>query len=188
MSRTRTVLWSPWDGPGLEQLRLDIAEKGIVVDSLVIGVEDGEAFRLRYRIRCDSGWRVRALDVDPLDGRAPLALRADGEGNWTDGDGAPLAALAGCIDIDISATPFTNALPIRRLSLAPGERTDLSMVYLRVPALDVETDGQGYTRLESRTGDDRYLYESLDSDFRAVLPVDADDLVIDYPGLFRRIA
>jgi hypothetical protein len=43
---------------------------------------------------------------------------------------------------------------------------------------------QAYTRL----ADQRYRYESLDgSGFSAELAVDADGLVLDYPGLFRRV-
>ncbi|MCK6454853.1 MAG: putative glycolipid-binding domain-containing protein [Alphaproteobacteria bacterium] len=33
----------------------------------------------------------------------------------------------------------------------------------------------------------RYRYESLDSDFARKIEVDADGLVVAYPGLFRRM-
>ena len=46
---------------------------------------------------------------------------------------------------------------------------------------------QRYTRLEQNSGDTLYKYESLDGGFTANLPVDADGLVLDYPGLFRRV-
>jgi len=43
---------------------------------------------------------------------------------------------------------------------------------------------QAYTRLSDRL----YLFENLDdSGFRAELPVDEDDIVLDYPNLFRRV-
>lgn len=78
-------------------------------------------------------------------------------------------------------------LPIRRLGLEPGESADLEVAYVAVPGLAVEPDGQRYTRLESGGHDEIYRYESLESDFVADLPVDADGLVLDYPGLFRRV-
>jgi hypothetical protein len=43
--------------------------------------------------------------------------------------------LAGAVDIDISVSPFTNTLPIRRLRLARGLAADLTMAYVRVPEL-----------------------------------------------------
>jgi hypothetical protein len=69
MSRGKfEVMWTPWEGRGLEHLRLRIGESGIEADGVVIGEEDEVAFRARYVIRCDPGWRTREVTVDPLDG------------------------------------------------------------------------------------------------------------------------
>ena len=46
---------------------------------------------------------------------------------------------------------------------------------------------QRYTCLERRPDVARYLYESIESGFRAELTVDADGLVMEYAGLFRRV-
>jgi hypothetical protein len=46
-----------------------------------------------------------------------LELISDGRGKWTDASGNPLPALDGAIDMDLSVSPFTNTLPIRRLRL-----------------------------------------------------------------------
>jgi hypothetical protein len=156
----------------------------IVADSLVIALHEGTPFRASYTVRCDASWRVREVRVSLLDSPTPpVALRSDGAGHWTTHDGTTLPALDGCIDIDITATPFTNTLPIRRLALPLGASRDLDMVYIRVPELSVESDPQRYTHLGERL----YRYESRDSDFTADLGIDADGLVLDYPGLFRRI-
>jgi len=178
----RQVCWTPWAGPGLEHLRLTEDAAGVLADGLVIGVAEGGPFRARYRVRCDAAWRVREVTVDPLDGRAPLQLRADGAGAWTDGAGAALPDLAGCIDIDLAFSPFTNTLPIRRLTFAVGEARVLTMAYIRAPELTTGPLQQRYTRLAA----DRYRYENVDDDFTAELPLDAAGLVLDYPGLFRR--
>ena len=39
-----------------------------------------------------------------------------------------------------------------------------------------------------RPGPDRALRRALPTGFKAELPLDADGLVLDYPGLFRRLA
>ena len=53
----------------------------------------------------------------------------------------------------------------------------------------VEPTRQRYTCLERGEYDGRYRYEDegLFQGFTADLSVDADGLVLDYPGLFRRI-
>lgn len=85
-------------------------------------------------------------------------------------------------EVDISVSPLSNTLPIRRLGLAIGESADIVTAYVRVPQLDVTTDPQRCTR----TGEREYLYESRDSDFRRYVTVDEEGLVLDYPGLFTR--
>ena len=178
------AMWTPWTGPGLEHLRLSVDDDGVRADGLIIGVADAEPFRLRYSVRCDGAWRVREVRAVRLDlAVEPVALRADGLGNWTTPEGEPVHGLAGCIDIDLARSPFTNTLPIRRLGLPIGATAGLTMAYIQVPELTVLSDPQRYTRLAA----DRYLYESGDSDFRAELPLDAAGLVLDYPGIARRV-
>ncbi len=184
----REVIWTPTHGPGLEHLRLTQQSRGAIADSLIVGLEGNQVFRLRYAIRCDPQWRVREARVAPLD--APdqgIVLLADGQGRWWDEGGAVIPALAGCIDVDLSASPFTNTLPIRRLALPPGASADLLVAYITLPELQLSPMRQRYTCLAAQADGSHYRYQSLDSGFTADLPVDGDGLVIDYPGLFRRV-
>jgi len=148
-------------------------------------------FRVRYEIRCDLQWRVRAIQLSLLDGSShSLVFFTDGVGNWTTESGEAIPSLKGCLDVDISATPFTNTLPVRRLALQPGSSATLSMVYVTIPQMHVEVTQQRYTCLEITSSGGRYLYESLVdgvSSFTAELPVDQDGLVLDYPELFKRV-
>jgi hypothetical protein len=183
----REVIWVPWEGPGLEHLRLVTSDGGVVANGLVIGVEGGRPFRIGYEIRCDGRWRVREVRAAaPDSGRPVLELLADGEGRWKRRSGEPVPELDGCIDVDISATPFTNTLPIRRLGLKHGESEELAVTYVRVPELLVGLERQRYGCLETRADGGLYRFEALPSGFTAELRVDADGLVTDYPGLFRR--
>ena len=183
----REVMWDPWEGPGLEQLRLAASGSGVVAHGVVIGLEAGRPFRIGYEVHCDGRWRVRNVRVAAPDSERPvLELLADGDGRWKRRGGEPVPELEGCIDVDISATPFTNTLPIRRLGLEPGESEELVVTYIRVPELMVGPERQRYGCLEGRANGGLYRFEALPSGFTAELPVDADGLVIDYPGLFRR--
>ena len=64
------------------------------------------------------------------------------------------------------------------------------MIYIAVPQLQIAVVEQRYTCLEVTHHSGHYRYESLNNGvswYTAELPVDGDGLVIDYPGLFRRV-
>ncbi len=182
----REVLWSAWDDLGLQHLRMTVRDSGAAADGLVLGLEEGRPFRFAYEVRCDANWRVRAARVGIPGGPPKVELLSDGKGNWTSSDGRSLASLEGCEYVDVSVTPFTNTLPIRRLGLAPGESADISVAYFDGTDLQPWPEPQRYTCLEKSGGGGLYRYLSLDGGFTVDLSVDADGLVLDYPGLFRR--
>lgn len=181
--RRRAIAWTRRDGVGLEHLVLGPAS----ADSLVLALdEQGRPFRLAYALAWTGDWRLREahLRVTSEAGALDLTLRTDGAGGWRDAAGAARPALDGCTDIDIWPTPFTNTFPLRRAPLAIGERRELLVAWVSAPELTVTPMRQAYTRLAER----RYLFESRDSGFRAELSVDADHVVVDYEGLFRRLS
>lgn len=181
-------MWLNLAAAGLEHFYLRRVGDGISADGVVIGVEEDIAFCIRYKINCDLKWRVRKAAVKSLggDGRA-IGLASDGFGNWTGEAGDPVPELKGCFDVDISATPFTNTLPIRRLGLTHGGSADVKVVYFAVPKMRVSVEPQRYTCLEAGDAGGKYKFESLDGGFTAAITVDADGLVEDYPGLFKRV-
>lgn len=162
------------DAPGTEHVEVSVDERGVAATGHIVG----DGWVLDYTLLCDAAWRVRSLWLSC--GDRIRTLVSDGEGSWTCGDYLP--ELQGAIDVDISATPLTNTLPIRRLALAVGESAEIVTAYVDVPSLDVVLDPQRYTRLSERL----YRYDSLDSPFTADVTVDPDGFVLHYPGLFAR--
>ena len=137
---------------------------------------------------CDANWRVEELGLIFLSSKGKsVKIRADGEGRWSTSTGEPLSSLEGCIDVDISATPFTNTLPIRRLGLSAGQSAELQVAYVAVPELELKPVRQRYTCLELNEQGGLYRYEGLASGFSTELQVDAVGLVLDYPGIWRRV-
>jgi len=150
----------------------------------ITGVTDTAPVCLTYRVECDESWSTRAVRVERLNSNLPcLALYADGKGHWTDHAGRDVESLHGCIDVDVSLTPFTNTLPIRRLSKALHTPTEINVVYLDIAHWKHERVRQRYTRLAPN----QYRYEGIFRDFQAVLKVDDDGFALHYPGLFDRI-
>jgi uncharacterized protein len=184
---THAACWKPlWNsqrqGLGLEQLLLSSRSASSVVLAFD---EDAQPFCLRYQLAWDEAWNLRSADlvVQAAMGTRSLQLFADGKGRWQ-GANEDLVQLAGCIDIDIWPTPFTNSFPLWRTPLAVGERREYRMAWVSAPDLSVLAQPQAYTRLADR----QYRFENLDgSGFSADLTVDADGLVLDYPGFFTRV-
>jgi hypothetical protein len=184
----RDIYWAPHDAVGLEHLRFGTPSDRVVAEAMILRRFGDEATQIHYAIECDPEFRTRRLFLEKL---APVPrvidLRSDRDGRWTDAGGVQIPELEGCIDVDISATPFTNTLPIRRLRLRPGQSALLSVVYVNMPRAAVSRAMQRYTCLEQRSNGGRYRYESVDTGFTVVLDVDSDGIVYDYPGLFRRV-
>ena len=155
-----------------------------------------------WELEVGDGWRTRALRVTArgfgwsrtLDlGRSPQGeWRADAEQSGdVDLPGPGLAdpsSIAGALDCDLGLCPLTNTMPIRRLGLLDADvpETALVMAWVEVPSLRVIRSDQAYASASASTGGRRRVrFRSLDSDFAAGLEVDADGLVVDYPGIGR---
>jgi len=185
----RNCRWHTEEGDGLEQCTLAGRDNGaLLVEGVVVApgagsMATGDLFGCSYAIDCDAQWRVRRVEVK-VAGGARLLLLADGEGRWRDAGGDAMPALDGCIDVDLTCTPFTNTLPIRRLGDALRQRHEISVAYITLPAASVAPSRQAYTAL----GAGRYRFESLSNPFQADIETDDDGLVVHYPGLFRRVA
>jgi len=182
------VFWHAWSGVGLESCRVRHDAGGVWAESVALGVEQGQPWALRYTLRGDTGWRTRELSVVSLDDDATsLHLVGDGGGHWTDANGARRPELDGCIDVDLTSTVFTNTLPIRRLGLSPGRSEEIAVVYVTVPGLAVSVSRQRYRGLASGPAGGRVRFEVPASGFVAEISVDGDGLVVDYPGIARRV-
>ena len=173
---------------GFEVVFLCRDADGFRVDGHVTAVEDGVAWSIRYTVSLDPDWKTRRAEVSCRSGEGEhhVTLEADGDCGWLV-DGAPAPDVAGCPDVDLEASAFTNTFPVNRLGLVVGERGAAPAAYVRVPDLRVERLEQTYARLEDEGGRARYDYASPAFDFRAVLAYDAAGLVLDYPGIAVRV-
>ncbi|MFN8443238.1 MAG: putative glycolipid-binding domain-containing protein [Caldilineaceae bacterium] len=182
----RHFFWQALDGIGLEHLILQQSNNGLFADSWVIGQVDSEPFRLHYTLRCDAQWRTRSVTAAVLTPELRhIEITVDEEGVWTDSFNNSIEELDGCVDLDISATPFTNTLPIRRLGLKEGEAAVIEVAYLSIPDLEWRLSMQRYTCLTQSATGARYQFESIRSGFRAEIEVNKDGIVTFYPQLFK---
>lgn len=180
-TRSTIVRWRQWAGTGIEHLVLRQDSGGISAESVAVSA-DNAPFAVHYRIACGPDWRTKEVEVG-LVGGARFLLRTDGIGNWSK-DGVAIPELTGALDPDLTVSPFTNTLPIRRLRLRSGESVEIAAAFIEFPELTIVKSPQRYTCLDEGR---RYLYESLRSGFRREIEVDGEGLVIVYPDFWQRI-
>lgn len=172
--------WRRLDQPGLELARIEPAPDGLSVTSSVI---DGgsEPFSLRYTWSLDPDWRTRSLRIDwSNEHDRTLTIEREGDADWKI-DGEPAPHLSGCIEVDLSATPFCNGLAIRRL----GKSGDLRAAWINAADLSIVSSRQSYEKLDARNW--RYTDMGVARGFEAGLHLDADGLVERYEGLFEAL-
>src|ERR1700754_4353421 len=104
----RELMWSALSWPATEHLMLRADGAGVRADGVIVAL-DRRPTRLAYRIDAGPDWAVRRLRREAKGGPALTRERRDGD-RWYDGDGAERTDLAGCVDVDIALTPFTNTL------------------------------------------------------------------------------
>ncbi len=161
------------------------------------GASVTDDYALAWSLDALDGWCTRELRVSVHgDGWSrTLVLARAADATWTAEAatrGAPALPdagivrpdeLAGADDCDLGLCPVTNTMPIRRLRLQHGEvpPTPLVMAMVEVPWLRVVRSEQLYRSVSA----DAVGFRS--GGFHAVLGVDEDGLVTDYPSLATRV-
>jgi len=177
------VLWEQLIDKGLEHLILQQGTQ-IEAEGLIMGMLQDVAYRIQYQIVCDIQWNTQRVSAKDLLSGKEFTLTKNGN-EWLDEQDHVIESLRGCSDVDIKVTPFTNTLPINRLNLKQNESKEIAVVYVNIPELNLSKFEQRYTCLSKDKDGGVYRYESLSSGFTSELKVDADGLVVDYPGIFK---
>lgn len=179
----RLSVWKALQNETMEYCDVDITEADVRIDGKIVGMAEDIPVSVTYDIMTDSQWQITSLEVLIEKESQPvwISLQREPGENWTQ-SGHERPEWKDCIDIDISLTPFTNTLPIRRLDLQPGERREISVLYIDICKGSIEPAQQWYTRLS----DTQYGFENADG-FKAVINVDEEGLVTEYEALFIKL-
>lgn len=178
------ILWRRLDLPGHDTASLQINAEGAVLSGMAVFQEGGPT-ALEYVVHADRDWQTTQAVVRGRRDReaVELRLRRNGAGIWTLND-VPCPAVQGCVDLDLSFTPATNLLPLRRLALISGQSAEVRSAWLEWPAVRLTPLVQRYVR-RSQT---EYEYEADlpgAEPFRGVLRVQPEGWVLDYAGLWQ---
>ncbi|HEV3505487.1 MAG TPA: putative glycolipid-binding domain-containing protein [Actinomycetes bacterium] len=178
-----TILWQDVETAALDRCRLEAGPDGLRLSGIVLTPAHGTPLDVRYLVEAGPDGLTCRVELELDGGSTRRILLADGAGHWRWEDGPDLPEVDGSLDVDLTVTPATNTLPIRRLAaLEVGRQRDLQMAWVQFPGLEVVRSAQRYQRLAP----DRWQFST--GDFTAELRVDPDGLVLDYGGLFRSLA
>jgi hypothetical protein len=198
--RKRAVAWVKDDPFGVEFAEIDLATNDLSARGVAIA-GGPVSYRLDYTLQTAADFVTSRLQVVSRgEGwRRAIELLRDGQGIWTleteeegsvdlPAPGGDPAGLAGALDCDLGLSPVTNLMPVLRHGLlAGGDAFQLTAAWVSVPDLSVQADGQRY-EFVSADHDQRVIrYEAVDGTFTADIRVDRDGIVIDYPGIARRL-
>jgi hypothetical protein len=197
--------WQRLDTSGAEHALVD-ARNGLYARGTQLAV-DPIAYTCRYELQTDPGWTTTRFEVSTEGTGWARSLRLElAAGRWratTSEQGnldAVLSAagharaglpgtedpdlLYGAFDVDLTGSPMTNTLPIRRLNLLKAESGvahRINVAWVIVPSLEVVQADQIYTRVGE--GVVRFATETFSAD----LVVDDDGFVAHYPDLAKMI-
>lgn len=177
------LFWQGIEYQSLENCVVHTTDSGSEINAVIVGKYGEAIYSVTYKIVTNEHWETRHVTVQGQHSniRDHLTLEHDGNGSWIM-NGEKATQFDGCSDVDIPLTPFTNTLPINRLKLNHDESRVIQVVYIDVLARQIIPVKQKYT---CRSGT-RYHYENVPNDFEAIIEVDEQGFVVDYPALFVR--
>ena len=158
-------------------------------------------YRIDYRFESTSRFVTKSIEVVSRGQgwRRSLRLERDPSGEWdatweTQGEAllppptGDMKELSGSLDCDLALSPLTNTMPVLRHGLLHGGGpVEFLMAWVSVPELSVIPSRQRYTFVRSDELISVVRYESSSRDFVADIVFDDDGLVLEYPGIGRRI-
>jgi hypothetical protein len=179
------LLWTGREYHSMENCLVKRENNYTTITSTIIGYYQNKIYQVDYHIEANRQWETLLVEINcrHSDQVQQVKFERNSIGNWySNGNEQP--AFKGCVDVDISLTPFTNSLPINRLQLKQHEAQEITVIYFDLLTRQIKPATQKYTRLTNST----YRYENVPNDFEAVIEIDASGFVVDYPSLFVRTA
>lgn len=177
-----SVHWRRLDLPGRDHAGLISTNEGRQLSGAAHFEDIDGLVAITYLVTLKSDWTTEsaALRVMAAGRRRRVRVVADAGRNWQV-QGQPMAAVSGCIDLDLAFTPATNLISIRRLALEVGASAEVTAAWFDFRANTLAPLRQIYRRISA----DRYAYTCPDIDFASTLRVDAIGFVRDYPPLWK---
>ncbi|MEO0371344.1 MAG: putative glycolipid-binding domain-containing protein [Pseudomonadota bacterium] len=173
-----TARWRALDREGEDSCRLSQTDDGWILLGHarfrdVLGMAS-----LNYVVRCDSNWITQSVDLaGQHEGNEVRAKMINDGGTWWIDD-RKQDGVAGALDIDLSFTPATNLMPLRRLGTVD---LAVSAAWLQYPCAKLVPLDQTYGRTDLSNV---MQYQAKQTGFATEITVDQSGFVTRYPGFW----
>lgn len=152
--------------------------------------DTGHAYSASFELSTDEAGRASRLLLrsTTAEDERQISVSRTQDGLWLvdHGQGAERAEFDGAVDVDVAGSVLFNGLPVRRLDLHrdAGDQ-ELSVVRVSLPDLSVHLVRQRYRTVS--VGESYSLVQFSSGEYSADLTVDGEGMVLDFPGLARRV-
>jgi hypothetical protein len=186
------MTWQGVAAPRLESVRLLVSDGRLRASGRVVAAASPttEAYSASFEFSVARTGDVGKglLRTTTVDTERQISVGRTEDGVWLidRGEGTSRKEFDGAADVDVAGMVTFTALPIRRLALHRKPAThELPVVYVSMPDLTVTLTKQTYRTVEV-TAEGAVINYSV-PDFTADLTVDRNGMVIDYPGIAKRV-
>jgi hypothetical protein len=176
-----SMFWRRLDTPGHDACWLEQANGRWRISGATVFRHDAGPAVLNYHVVCSQTWTTLSGFIDGRVGERPVRFDIRrGANGWTL-NGAPVPGLDAMLDLDLSFTPATNLIQLRRVSVPAGRKTPIDVAWLDIDAVVLGPLHQVYERLDER----RLAYAAPSVGYEAVLELADNGFIAHYPGLWR---
>jgi uncharacterized protein len=180
MTITASILWRRIDTPGHDACRLEEEEAGWSLCGAAVFRHALGPANISYDVRCDRHWKTLSGRVHGAIGERRIDyFIARRDGAWSlNGEEAP--GLAHLVDLDLSFTPATNLLQVKRVDLPMGQA-----IHSPVAWFNLETGALTALRqIYERRGELALYYQAPEVGYEGLLELAPSGFVRRYPGLW----
>ncbi|WP_160847724.1 putative glycolipid-binding domain-containing protein [Pontibacillus yanchengensis] len=182
---SQRIIWQNKETAGCEYVHIIEDDESIIAKGTVLFVEKGQPYQVNYEIEVDQHWITKGVRIQLNEAYKELNLQTNNKGKWCL-NGNRVKDMDGTIDVDLSVTPLSNTLPIKRCTWREGETKTFQMLYIDIPSFDLKKLKQTYTYIGRDNNQRTFRYTC--QDYKTTISVDEDGFVIEYPNLFTRKA
>jgi len=177
-----TCIWRALGREGEDKCRLVRVDQGWMLIGHARFRDDIGFAALDYTVRCDQDWHTMSADVAGLHGDLEVRIRIERHsGGWVLNN-VLQPGMEAAVDLDLSFTPATNLMPLRRLTLSDQPQLQLRAAWLRYPHAGLHPLDQTYAAGKVVGA---ISYSAEQTGFATTLEVDETGFVTLYPGLWQ---
>ena len=175
-----SMLWRRLDMPGHDACRLEQEAFGWRLQGTAVFRLGGQPAHLAYAVTCGNGWKTVSGHVSGVIGARAVEHLITRERELWRLDGEAVPGLERLDDLDLSFTPATNLLQLKRAVLPIGQA-------VRLPAAWLNLETGALTALEQiyeRRSEFELYYRAPEVGYEGLLELAPNGFIRRYPGLW----